>query len=317
MKSIDRIKLSKEIYDTVLHRKCVLRSGLYLATYLKHHGEKELADQLIERCLVHDISKLEDTREFAALASIIDQSEDMKNVTHELTDRQKEMISLHWAHNSHHPEHYPSANDMTQLDLLEMACDLHARSKQWHTNSLEFLNSQQNIRFHFDEEHFKMLSRYLVVLEFLTIHDGYLDIFNNDISFLFKSKDPIVSHLEDFSDTSYLNRIETERLILTKSHKSDFSAIYYMIKLKENEKTIGELSILCNGKIYYRIPRAYRDKDYIKEALLKFKDIVKRKELSIEIGKTNLLEQQMADELGFVSTEDSLEGIRTYKFIRN
>ena len=76
MKNIDRIKLSKEIYDTILHRKCVLRSGMYLATYLEQHGDKELAHQLIDRCLVHDISKLEDTREFAALASIIDQSED-------------------------------------------------------------------------------------------------------------------------------------------------------------------------------------------------------------------------------------------------
>ena len=317
MKNIDRIKLSKEIYDTILHRKCVLRSGMYLATYLEQHGDKKLAHQLIDRCLVHDISKLEDTREFAALASIIDQSEDMKIVSHELTDRQKEMISLHWQHNSHHPEHYASSNDMTRLDLVEMSCDLHARSKQWKTNPLEYLDLQQEIRFHFDLDHLRTLSRNLVVLEFQTISDNYLDIFNNDIGLLFKTKDPIVSHLENFSDTCYLNRIETDRLILTKSYKSDFSSIFYIIKLKETGKTIGEITIFCNGKIYYKIPRVYRNENYIKEVLLKFKDIIKRKELSLEIGNTNLLEQHMADELGFVSTDDSLEGIRTYKFIKS
>ncbi len=290
---------------------------MYLATYLERHGEKELANQLIERCLVHDISKLEDTREFAALASIIDQNEDMKNVSHELTDCQKKMISLHWAHNSHHPEHYPSSNDMTQLDIIEMACDCHARSKQWGTNPLEFLDSQQKIRFHFDAEHFKLLSRYLVILEFLTMHDNYTDIFNNDIGLLFTTNDPVIRHLENFSDTSYLKIIETERLILTKSSKSDFSSIIYLIKLKETGKTIGEITILCNGKIYYRIPRVYQDKNYIKEALLKFKEILKRRELSLEVGETNLLEQQVASELGFVSTEDALEGIRTYKFIKD
>ena len=90
-----------------------------------------------------------------------------------------------------------------------------------------------------------------------------------------------------------------------------------MIKLKETGKTIGEITILCNGKIYYRIPRVYQDKNYIKEALLKFKEILKRRELSLEVGETNLLEQQVASELGFVSTEDALEGIRTYKFIKD
>ena len=316
MKNIDRVKLSKEIYDTILHRKCVLRSGTYLSYYLDSHGRKEIAKQLIDRCLVHDISKLEDTREFAALASIIDQNDSMKNVAHKLTDRQREMISLHWKNNSHHPEHYPSPNDMTELDILEMACDCHARSKQWGTNPLEYISLQQDIRFHFDDKHYKALVRYCTILELASMTDDYKDIFANGISVLFKNNDPIINHLENFSNACYDNRIETDRLILTKSSKSDCASIIYTIKLKDTLNVIGEITILCNGKIYYRIPKKYQNNGYIQEVLLRFKELIKRRELSLEVGETNLLQKQVASDLGFVPTEDQLEGIRTYKFIK-
>ncbi len=316
MKNIDRIKLSNLIYDTILHRQCVLRSGKYLATELYNNGEMELANQLIENCLVHDISKLEDIREFAALASIIDQKKDMQDIKHVLTDTQKSMIELHWENNAHHPEHYNSPNEMPHIFLLEMACDLHARSKQWKTNPVEYLSCQQDIRYHFDNSHYTYLNDHLRMLEEAAIDDGYIDIFNTNIGLLFISQDPVVKHLENFFDTSYLSRIETERLLLDKSPKSDFSSIIYTMKQKDTEKTIGEITILCNGKIYYIIPSIYSNQNYIKEVLLKFKDIIKRRELSLEIGKTNLSDQQMANELGFIPTEDSLEGIRTYKFIK-
>ena len=69
--------------------------------------------------------------------------------------KQQEAIKLHWKRNSHHPEHYDSPNDMSDLDLLEMACDCHARSKQYKTNLIEYIDAQQEIRFHFDREHFE------------------------------------------------------------------------------------------------------------------------------------------------------------------
>ena len=106
VKNIDRDKLSKEIYDTVLHRKCVIRSGLYLATYLKHLGRIDIAKQLIQRCLVHDLSKLENFQEFTALSSIINQNEAMRNVANVLTENQKEVIKLHWKNNRHHPDYH-------------------------------------------------------------------------------------------------------------------------------------------------------------------------------------------------------------------
>ena len=146
--------------------------------------------------------------------------------------------------------------------------------------------------------------------------DDYKDIFADGISVLFKNNDPIINHLENFSNACYDNRIETDRLVLNKSSKSDCSSIIYIIKLKDTLNVIGEITILCNGKIYYRIPKKYQNNGYIQEVLLKFKEIIKRRELSLEVGETNLLQKQVASDLGFVPTEDQLEGIRTYKFTK-
>ena len=316
MRNITRGKFIELIGETIYHRKAVLKSGLVLATDLYNNNEKELAEQLIQKCIVHDISKLEDTIEFAALSSIIHQKNDMKNIEHELTDEQKKCMFRHWANNEHHPEHFPDHNMMNRLNLLDMGCDLHARGKQMGNSSLDYLAKQQGKRYHFDRAHYTYLRDNLTILEEKLKYDTYWDVFNTNINFLFSIGDPIVAHLENFQDTSYLDRIETDRLILIKSNKTDFASIYYKILLKDTEKKIGEITILCNGKIYYRIPRAYQNQFYIKEILLKFKDIIKRKELSIEIGKTNLLDQQMVNELGFVTADDSISGIRTFKFTK-
>ena len=316
VKKIDREKLAKEICDTIIHRKCVIRSGFYLATFLERENRQELASQLIQRCLVHDMSKLEDTREFAALASIIDQRADMTNVEHVLTDAQKKAIALHWEHNSHHPEHYNNSNEMSELDILEMACDCHARSKQFHTDLIQYIHSQQRLRFHFDFKHYTALARYCYVLNTLTKEDNYQDILKNNISYLFDTCDPVIDHLENFTNTKYLDKIETERLILTKSKKSDFSSIVYFIRLKETDTIVGEITILCNGKIYYKLPKKYQEYGYIQEALNKFKEIITRKELSLDVGDKNLIQEKVANDLGFELSDVDLEGIRTYKFVK-
>jgi RimJ/RimL family protein N-acetyltransferase len=138
----------------------------------------------------------------------------------------------------------------------------------------------------------------------------------NNIAYLFDTCDPVIYHLENFSNTKYLDKIETERLILTKSKKSDFSSIIYFVRLKETENLVGEITILCNGKIYYKIPKKYQNQGYIQEALNKFKEIITRKELSLDVGDKNLIEEQVAKDMGFELSDVDLEGIRTYKFVK-
>ena len=145
--NIDTEKLSAEMKDTLIHRQCVMLSGQYLAGALINMGRSVDAIRLLGRCSVHDISKIQNTEEFMSLASIIDQIVEMQDVSHELSPQQIEAIKLHWKNNSHHPEYYESPNDMTDIDMLEMACDCHARSKQYGTDLLEYIDKQQEIRF--------------------------------------------------------------------------------------------------------------------------------------------------------------------------
>jgi len=116
--SIDTDKISKEMTDVIKHRACVMRSGEYLSNYLIHQNRSVDAIRLLGRCAIHDISKMQDTDEFMSLASIIDQMDAMHDTSHVLSESQKDAIKLHWIHNSHHPEHYDSPNDMSDLDFI-------------------------------------------------------------------------------------------------------------------------------------------------------------------------------------------------------
>ena len=120
-----------------------------------------------------------------SLASIVDEIDEMHNVKHKLSDKQRKAIMLHWKRNSHHPEYYDNPNDMSELDLLEMACDCHARSKQYGTSLLEYIDIQQNIRFNFDREHFRKLRSYCVALVELTKNDDYSSLLNPDMKLSF------------------------------------------------------------------------------------------------------------------------------------
>lgn len=53
-------------------------------------------------------------------------------------ERLKPTLAHHYAHNSHHPEHYPNGVDgMTLLDLVEMFCDWKAATERHADGSLE------------------------------------------------------------------------------------------------------------------------------------------------------------------------------------
>jgi len=168
MKTIDTEKLSREMNDTLIHRACVMRSGEYLARYLIYKNRSVDAVRLLGRCSIHDISKIQNTEEFMSLASIVDEIDTMHNIEHVLSAKQEEAIRLHRKRNSHHPEYYDSPNDMSELDLLEMACDCHARSRQYQTDLIAYIEIQQGLRFHFDNEHFRKLKSYCTALVELT-----------------------------------------------------------------------------------------------------------------------------------------------------
>ncbi len=303
MKKIDTVKLSKEMSDTLIHRACVMRSGEYLSKYLVHKDRSVDAIRLIGRCSVHDISKIQNTEEFMSLASIVEEIDAMRDVEHRLSEKQANAIRLHWSNNSHHPEFYDSPNDMSELDLLEMACDCHARSKQYGTDLLDYIDNQQEIRFHFDKEHFRRLRTYAVVLAELTKNDDYSAVIGDTSKICFDLKNSTMELLEEFDESCYVDCIRTDRLYLKKEQNHDFASVVYSINLRDDNTQVGYISLKCNGYIEFKIYENYKENGYALEALREIMEISNMPELCVYVKKDNDLAMAIMEELGFKALE--------------
>lgn len=152
------------IRDTFIHKEYVVESAKILSRYLMSEGATIHANELMKRAYVHDNSKICDEDELIAL-SRIPSNNSMTDANESLSEIGREAIALHHKNNSHHPEHYESVLDMTKLDIMEMCCDWHARSRQYGTNFLEFVNTRQQNRFHFPNFMFQEIMFYCKILD--------------------------------------------------------------------------------------------------------------------------------------------------------
>lgn len=103
--------------DTVDHIKKV-QENLFAVT-----------SNLVRRANVHDASKLEEPERFGYQGL----SEALKGLTYGTPEHRaafapfKDIIKHHYAHNSHHPEHWHlGVTDMSILDIVEMLADWRA-----------------------------------------------------------------------------------------------------------------------------------------------------------------------------------------------
>lgn len=97
------------------------------------------AADLLQRAVNHDASKLQppELEGFAAhkikLSSLTYGSPEYEENRKML----EQTLAHHYAHNRHHPDHFPNGiNGMTLLDLLEMFCDWSASTKRQHDGNL-------------------------------------------------------------------------------------------------------------------------------------------------------------------------------------
>lgn len=84
------------------------------------------AQELIQRALVHDQSKLESPE----VEIFTEYTPKLRNSTYGTDEYKKNLEGMKWAlehhymNNSHHPEHYEGGiKDMTLADIVEMMCD--------------------------------------------------------------------------------------------------------------------------------------------------------------------------------------------------
>lgn len=99
-----------------------------------------IQEQLEERGFVHDASKKQSPEKegfdevTGALRDLTYGSPEYKAQL----ERLKPILAHHYAHNSHHPEHFENGIDgMTLLDLVEMFCDWKAATERHADGSLK------------------------------------------------------------------------------------------------------------------------------------------------------------------------------------
>lgn len=115
----------------------------------------EVCDNLQQRAINHDQSKLVDPEasEFdkhtSALKSLDYGSPEYKACL----EAMRPAIEHHYAHNRHHPEHWPGGiKDMTLLDLIEMLVDWKAASERHATGDIEKSITINKERFGYGDE---------------------------------------------------------------------------------------------------------------------------------------------------------------------
>lgn len=153
-----------QVTDFLVHKKFILESGLILVKYLLNNNRNEEAIELLKRIGEHDNSKLQ-KKEFELLCQIPLHTSSFTNASEQMNPCLKKSISLHWKHNRHHPEHFENIEEMTEIDIMEMCCDWHARSCQYKTEFIPFVKTRQETRFHFPQEMFDKILKYCEILE--------------------------------------------------------------------------------------------------------------------------------------------------------
>lgn len=100
---------------------------------------RDAKDRLTVRAALHDKSKLENP-EKAAFDVLTPRLRDLQYGSDEYRASLREMkpaLDHHYAHNSHHPEHYQNGVDgMSLFDVIEMLCDWKAASERHATGSI-------------------------------------------------------------------------------------------------------------------------------------------------------------------------------------
>ena len=151
------------ITDTLIHKQFFTRSCYKLVQYLYDVGRDDEALELAKRSASHDDSKLE-AEEIESFIKLPAEGGGCKNHKQPLSEEQKKLIAIHWKKNRHHPEYFSTYHHMSEIDIMEMCCDWHARSVQFGNELIPFVVEQQKYRFNFDDEFFKKIMFYCEIL---------------------------------------------------------------------------------------------------------------------------------------------------------
>lgn len=98
---------------------------------------------------------------------------------------------------------------------------------------------------------------------------------------------------------AYIDIIETERLVLRKERMTDWVSIVYSIRLKEEPKEIGNITIIYDGEIWYKVYEPFRNNGYATEAVAKLVETIDREDFFLAIKFSNRASIKVAKKIGF------------------
>ena len=115
----------------------------------------EVCKHLLVRAVDHDASKLAEP-EKSGYGHITEQLAQLTYGSDEYRAAlaaNKPTIDHHYAHNAHHPEHWPDGiAGMSLLDVVEMLCDWKAASERTKQGSIAGSLAHNRMRFQIDEQ---------------------------------------------------------------------------------------------------------------------------------------------------------------------
>lgn len=152
------------ITDTLEHQSFFIKSCMKMLDYLYAQDRYEDAIELARRCSAHDCSKLHG-KEFLYFLQLHDCKPEKCVPNGILSEEQRKIIESHWKKNRHHPEHFSDYHEMTEIDIMEMVVDWKARSCQFGTDFMKFVNTVPQSRFGFDNEFFGKVLKYCEVID--------------------------------------------------------------------------------------------------------------------------------------------------------
>lgn len=95
--------------------------------------------------------------------------------------------------------------------------------------------------------------------------------------------------------------ISTERLILQRRETPDNVSTVYSILLKQTEQVIGNVMLIQDGEIWYKIYEPFRKRGYATEAVAKVMEVVVTDiDFYLSINPNNKASRKVAKKLGFV-----------------
>ncbi len=114
------------------------------------------------------------------------------------------------------------------------------------------------------------------------------------------------------------NSISTERLILRREEILDCVSTQYSILLRETEQEIGNVVLIYDGEIWYKVYEPFRRNGYATEAVARVMEVVNTDiPFYLSIDSKNKASRKVAKKLGFSCKERMrCEGTVTMVFLK-